>query len=557
MRWDSLLVRDLAAELDARYAGKRVRALSFDRDARRVLLALDEESLVWDLDPARGSLYRASATRDPGNVPLGRGTRLRGVHAPPDERLLDISMQPASGESGARSLCIELIPNRWNAFALGAERRVLAILRGGATAARELAPGDVYTSPRPSMRLATREPVSLDEWLRLLLPTPPRERRRRILDTLAFTSPVNVDWILGEERHDPDADLLRAAHARYVSLVGGGLRQPCLLRRDGLTQPYPVRLTDDAVPQPGLLEAFEDALRHQGRAPAPTAGAVAEEAADRIRGRISQAERRIQRLRYELQGAPDDAAARRRLADLLMSQLHRVRKGDDHIVLDDMEGGRIRLDLDPSISPADNGTRLYEAARKRARAAGRLPQLIQRATEERDALRALLDRIRSGEAREEEIRGALGVEARRPQTRTGEGSLLPFRRYRTSGGLEVRVGRSSAANDALTFHHSSPNDIWLHARDTAGAHVILRWTDRDANPPAADLVEAAVLAALHSRARTAGTVPVDWTRRKHVRKPRKSPPGQVAVDRARTLFVEPDAALDRRLRWDPLDLTRG
>ena len=77
--------------------------------------------------------------------------------------------------------------------------------------------------------------------------------------------------------------------------------------------------------------------------------------------------------------------------------------------------------------------------------------------------------------------------------------------------------------------------------------MILRWRGAD-NPPARDLAEAAVLAALHSRARTSGTAPVDWTRRKHVRKPRKAPPGSVVPARVQTLFVEPDPALEERLR---------
>ncbi len=90
----------------------------------------------------------------------------------------------------------------------------------------------------------------------------------------------------------------------------------------------------------------------------------------------------------------------------------------------------------------------------------------------------------------------------------------------------------------------------MHARDVAGAHVVLSWGRRDQNPPEQDVRDAAVLAALHSRGRTSGTVPVDWTRRKYVRKPRKTAPGVVVLERGKTLFVEPDAALERRLR-DP------
>lgn len=129
------------------------------------------------------------------------------------------------------------------------------------------------------------------------------------------------------------------------------------------------------------------------------------------------------------------------------------------------------------------------------------------------------------------------------------GPRLPFKRFRSSGGLEIRVGRGPRENDELTFRHSSPDDVWLHARETSGAHVVLRWS-REENPPSRDLNEAAVLAALHSGGRTSRVVPVDWTRRKHVRKPRKSPPGTVAPQRTRTLFVEPEPDLVDRLSWE-------
>jgi len=91
-----------------------------------------------------------------------------------------------------------------------------------------------------------------------------------------------------------------------------------------------------------------------------------------------------------------------------------------------------------------------------------------------------------------------------------------------------------------------PADVWLHARHAGGAHVVLRWTNPE-RPPATDPAEAAVLAANHSRARGSTHVPVDWTRRKWVRKPRGAPPGTVMPDRVQTLFVAPDPSLDERL----------
>jgi len=123
----------------------------------------------------------------------------------------------------------------------------------------------------------------------------------------------------------------------------------------------------------------------------------------------------------------------------------------------------------------------------------------------------------------------------------------PFRTYRSSGGLEIWVGRGAASNDTLTFHESSPGDVWMHARDAAGAHVVLRWS-RDEPPPSRDLEEAAVLAAWHSKSRGSALVPVDWTRRKYVRKARGGAPGLVLVQRSETVFVAPDERVERRLR---------
>jgi predicted ribosome quality control (RQC) complex YloA/Tae2 family protein len=111
------------------------------------------------------------------------------------------------------------------------------------------------------------------------------------------------------------------------------------------------------------------------------------------------------------------------------------------------------------------------------------------------------------------------------------------------------VGRTREDNDRLTFRHASLGDVWLHARSVPGSHVVLRWSDEGA-PPARDLEEAATLAAWHSKARSSGTVAVDWTRRRYVRKPRGAPPGRVSILQAKTVFVSPDAELEERLRED-------
>ena len=261
---------------------------------------------------------------------------------------------------------------------------------------------------------------------------------------------------------------------------------------------------------------------------------------------MEDALRAVRKKRGKLQrelGATPDPRAIRVNGDILLAHLRLVKRGASEVTLPGFDGVSETIVLDPAFSPQENAERFYDRAGRAERARARLPDLIREAVTRVDELGALLDRVRAGEASADEIRGVLPEPGSSGRGRPDPSApALPYHRYRTSGGLEVRVGRGSKANDRLTFKHSAPNDIWLHARHSAGAHVVLRWKSEE-GPPARDLEQAAILAALHSKARTSGSVPVDWTRRKYVRKPRKAPPGLVQLDRAKTLFVEPDPSL--------------
>ena len=100
------------------------------------------------------------------------------------------------------------------------------------------------------------------------------------------------------------------------------------------------------------------------------------------------------------------------------------------------------------------------------------------------------------------------------------------------------VGRTNHENDVLTFKVASPDDIWLHARGTPGAHAILK--SGTANPSEEAIQQAAAIAAYFSKARGAVQTAVDYTRRRYVRKPRGAKPGQVTYTHERTVHVKPE-----------------
>jgi len=119
-----------------------------------------------------------------------------------------------------------------------------------------------------------------------------------------------------------------------------------------------------------------------------------------------------------------------------------------------------------------------------------------------------------------------------------------MRRYRSSDGYEVVVGRSARDNDQLTFKVARPNDLWLHAGDYPGSHVIVRNAKRE-EVPHRTIIEAAQLAAKFSQASKDSKVTVHYTPRKFISKPKGAAPGLVRMSSFRSITVEPGEVMER------------
>ncbi len=546
IKWDPLLVRHTARELDERLGGARLRALRMDGETRELALLLREHTLVWRLHPTDGAVHLLDPV-EPSASDLRLKARVAGVSAVPDDRLVHVRLAAGSAQPPL-TVVVELLGNQWNAVVVeddgqaGTARHVLW-RRASERAARV---GYPYRPPPALRRAGIDGELSLEAWLELLEPLAPPERRRALVRSVAWASPLNAAALVG-------GDLVEG-HALWSHMVREETpSRPVVIETDAGRQPYP-------FPFPGVVsEPFENLLaaieacadgaelRPSGDSEPWAAGIVAgvgPELMRRLERAARRAARREERLRRERRDL-DDPAGLRALGDLILARYRDIPSGASSARLTSFTGEEVEVALDPALPPHENAARYYQRAAKVERAREQLPRLTEEARLERVRLEELLRAAATGEVNEEEVREALGPE---PSVVRGQptGPALPYRSFRSSGGLEIRVGRGARHNDDLTFHHSSPDDVWLHARDSAGAHVILRWPG-PGRPPARDLAEAATLAALHSKARTSGSAPVDWTLRKYVRKPRKSPPGRVVAERIETLFVTPDAGVLDRL----------
>lgn len=120
----------------------------------------------------------------------------------------------------------------------------------------------------------------------------------------------------------------------------------------------------------------------------------------------------------------------------------------------------------------------------------------------------------------------------------GAEDLRDIAEYELPGGWQVLAGRTDVANERLSLRVARPADLWFHVHGLPGSHVVLR-VSAGVPPDRATQELAAALAAYHSKARSAGRVPVACTEARHVSKPRGTPPGTVSIRRERVFKVHP------------------
>jgi len=260
--------------------------------------------------------------------------------------------------------------------------------------------------------------------------------------------------------------------------------------------------------------------------------------------RAARARRKAQAQKAELAQAQDRDHLRV-LGELILAnraQLEQEARGASAYRLENYydENKPITIQADPALGPAQNAQRYFKRYRKAKTAAELLSGLIGKAEAEANYLDSVADLLLRAESSAEidALRAELEVQGYvKPKITKKAIKRKPLKpiEYISPEGFRILVGRNNLQNDQLSFKTAKGGDLWFHAKDYPGSHVILITEGK--TPGERSIEEAAMIAAWHSKAR--GRAAVDYTPAKALKKPAGAAPGQVIYHTYQSMIASP------------------
>ncbi|MGD9140780.1 MAG: NFACT family protein [bacterium] len=466
------------------------------------------------------------------------------------DRVIKVELE--TGEGGAFNLYFELNPSMPNLFLTDGDDRIEAMLlkAGTRTRSRRLDVGRQYVTPPASCKIDPAEVTekymaTLNWWqddgvlsqsvtgVGPFLSREVAHRARR--HNSQFAAFEDLMRAYNDRRCDPHTFVTGKRTRGRTPTIGIAWFSP---EQDSVAESQSFR---------SLNEAAIDILNNLS----------ASRAFDTRKARTAKAVKREirkwERVEEEARRHQEDAGRAldyRKRGELIMANLDNIRKGQAEVALPDLhEGGRGKtvIELHPNLTPHANAEVYFKKARTADRRARLAHDKLEVATGRLGELARILDEVETIEdpRRLTEIEEKVlfikspGRKEKPPEDERAVRLGIRPRRYEIAGGWTVLVGRSARENDILTHRYASPSDLWFHARQAQGAHVVLRREKGKGLPPMNIMLKAAAIAAYYSKARTSTHVPVSYTEKRYVKKVRKGPPGTAAMLREKVVFVDP------------------
>lgn len=240
--------------------------------------------------------------------------------------------------------------------------------------------------------------------------------------------------------------------------------------------------------------------------------------------------------------------------ELITSYIYMIEKGMESVDVAnfyDSEYKNIKISLNTNFTPSENAQKYFKKYNKLKTAKKEITSQMEITKEEIDYLENIMLSIENCENLAElmDIREELGkVGYLRSKNNSKKETKLTTKPHEfvSSNGFKILVGKNNKQNDHLTLKVASNEDIWMHTKNIPGSHVIIKTEGKEV--PDETIFEGAMLAAFFSKSKMSSQVPVDYTKKKNVKKPNGAKPGMVIYDTNNTVYVTPTEELVVKLK---------
>ena len=458
-----------------------------------------------------------------------QGAVIEAIQQVENDRILEISVSNKNeiGDSVAVTLVIEIMGKHSNIILLdkSSGKIIEAIKHVGFSqnSYRTILPGSAYVAPPQTSSL---NPFAVgDEKLFEILHTEDLEPKRlqQIFQGLGRDTATELSGRL-------TADKLKTFRAFFASPT-----QPSLTEKS-----FSALLFSDSKTQMSTLSKLLDTF-YKDKAERDRVNQQASELIRRVENELEKNRKKLGKQEEELL-ATENAEEFRQKGELLTTFLHQVPNDQDKVELDNYYTGEtIIISLDKALTPNQNAQRYFKRYQKLKEAVKHLTSLIEetRTTilylESVETALAQASLTEIAEIREELIQTGF---IRRRQREKIQKRQKPEKYLATDGQTIILVGRNNLQNDELTFKMAKKDELWFHAKDIPGSHVVITGNLQPSDEVKTDAAE---LAAYFSKARLSNLVQVDMIEIKKLNKPTGGKPGFVTYTGQKTLRVTPDA----------------
>ena len=494
------------------------------------------------------------------------GARITEIRQVGGDRIIHVDMDAVNelGDHVLRRLVLEIMGRHSNLLLLDENDRILEATRHvnpEMSRVRQIQPGMTYLPP-PAQDKLDPGTVTAGELYARLSAMPGEKLSRALADTVTGLSRASAEELAcrvlqpGEEQ---PADLQDACE-RLADLLG---RLPemadarVLLGENGEAAdvfpfPYLSRRTDCQRPYKTLSEALDTYFGSRD-----ARDRLNQRSATMIRMLKSQLDRCQRKLAIQMEelSSAEQMEEYRRRGEAINANLYQLQKGMAEAVLpdwNDPDGGTITVPMDIKLTPSQNAQKYFKKYQKARSAREIAAQQRDKTMAEMDYLEGMLLDVDKcvGESELEEIRqelvrtGYMKKNTNRRQQRQLPQSR-PYR-YLSEDGIVILVGKNAAQNDRITLG-AKPEEMWLHAKDMPGSHVVVCC---EGEVPLTTMKQAAMLAAWYSKGQRSSMVPVDYTLRKYVKKPSGAAPGKVIYTHQKTAYMTPEEEEIKKIRLE-------